>query len=92
MKISDLKWKEETRDNSEDKIYFATTEYGVISVLNRMTGWANGGRDTETGFRDMDGKFCLASGMFDIRDFGEETIEDAIELIKNKANNCIPFA
>ena len=62
------------------------TNLGSITVLNRMTGF--GFRDIETGFRDPDGKFWLASGNFDIRLHFPETIGDAIQKIKQYANNC----
>lgn len=61
---------------------------GSITVLDRLTGYGFGIRDTETGFRDVNGKFWLASGMFDIRQENVSTVGEAIELIKLKANNC----
>lgn len=61
---------------------------GSITVLDRMTGFGMGMRDIETGYRDMDGKFWLASGGFDVRRKGCETIGDAIACIKRNANNC----
>ena len=61
---------------------------GSITVLDRMTGFGMGMRDIETGFRDVDGKFWLASGGFDIRDKECKTIGDAIACIKRNANNC----
>lgn len=61
---------------------------GSITVLDRMTGFSFG-RDTETGYRDPDGKFWLASGMFDIRKHMPISLKDAIELIKANANNCV---
>lgn len=61
---------------------------GSITVLDRMTGFSFG-RDTETGFHDVDGKFWLASGMFDIRDYLPLSFSDAVSLIKQNANNCI---
>lgn len=62
-------------------------ELGSITVLDRMTGFSFV-RDTETGFRDTDGKFWLASGMFDIRDYLPLKFSEAVELIKANANNC----
>lgn len=61
---------------------------GSITVLDRMTGFSFG-RDTETGYRDPDGKFWLASGMFDIRTYMPITFADAVQLIKQNANNCV---
>jgi hypothetical protein len=89
MKISELNWKSETRNEGQDTINFAVTEFGVISVLDRMTGWGGGVRDVETGFSDLAKKFWLASGNFDIRHYKNESIEDAIDLIKQNANTCI---
>ena len=60
---------------------------GSITVLDRMTGYIGGVRDVETGFRDPDGKFWLASGNFDIRREGCITVGEAIECIKRNANN-----
>ena len=61
---------------------------GSITVLDRMTGYGMGMRDIETGYRDMDGKFWLASGGFDVRRENCETIGDAIACIKRNSNNC----
>lgn len=60
---------------------------GSITVLDGMTGF--GWRDVETGYRDNNGEFWLASGNFDIRCEGVETIGEAIEYIKRRANTCI---
>ena len=64
------------------------TDIGSLTVLDRMTGF--GYRDVETGFRDMDGNFWLASGDIDVRYSGAQNLGDAIEWIKKRANNCIP--
>lgn len=61
---------------------------GSLTVLDRRTGFR--WRDTETGFRDEDGKFWLASGMIDVRKSGCKTVGEAIEWVKKEANNCIP--
>ena len=68
---------------------------GRISILDRETGWGGDGyfplRDIETGFRDPNGKFWLASCDFDIRREGTGmTYAQAIDHIKAHANNCIP--
>lgn len=60
---------------------------GSLTVLDRRTGF--GWRDTETGYRCPDGKFWLASGMFDVRKSEAKTIGEAIEWVKKNANNCI---
>ena len=66
--------------------WYFHSNLGSITVLDRMTGY--GYRDVETGFRDTDGKFILASGQFDVRDHGCDTVGDAIHLIKERADNC----
>lgn len=57
-------------------------------MIDRMTGF--GWRDVETGFRDKDGQFWLASGGLDVRYSGYKTIGEAIQWIKDRANTCIP--
>lgn len=65
-----------------------------ISILNRVTGFAWGARDTETGLRDTNGNFWLASGNFDIRDYLHrcETEDDVMAMIRNNANTCVNSA
>jgi len=78
----------------DDALYTCELPQGRITVLNRMTGYGNGQRDIETGFRSNGWKdeeadkvkFWLASGMFDIREYPELTITEAIALIKRSAN------
>jgi len=89
MKISDIVFKE-TRHGDSDILFTAHTEYGRITILDRMTGYGNGMRDIETGFTEGDGKFWLASGRFDIREYPELSVEEAIEKIKANANTCNP--
>jgi hypothetical protein len=67
------------------------TNLGSITVLDRVTGFEGGVRDTETGFRDADGKFWLASGMCDVRFSGAKTVGESIEWIKSKANTCVGY-
>ena len=89
MLVKELDWKEEKRCGGEDVIFTAHTEIGRFTVLDRLTGWGEGhSRDTETGFKDKDGKFWLASGMVDIRKFTELTIQEAVDFIKKEANTC----
>lgn len=88
MQIKDVEWRKETMCGGEDTIFFGKTDFGTISVLNRMTGWGDGIRDIETGFKDVNGKFWLASGMFDIREFPVLSVEQGIEKIKQCANTC----
>lgn len=88
MKISDIKWDHEYMMGGEDSIWSYKDLFGGrFTVLYRMTGF--GYRDIETGYRDSEGSFWLASGNFDIRDFGDLTIEQAIGRIKDNANTCI---
>ena len=69
----------------EDDVQVAIQcDIGIITILNRMTGY--GWRDVETGFRAPDGKFWLASGGFDIRDMNCSTFGEAIASIKENAN------
>lgn len=74
--------------DSGDTQWAFHSNLGSITVLDRMTGFGYGVRDIETGFRDMDGKFWLASGGFDVREKNCQTIQDAIDCIKANANNC----
>ena len=60
-----------------------------ITVLDRLTGWGYGARDIESGYKDHDGKFWLASGNFDIRTFPKITVAEAIAKIKENANTCV---
>lgn len=90
MLVKEMEWKKETRMDGENIIFTAYTDYGRFTVLDRLTGWGDGNcRDTETGFKNKEGKFWLASGMMDIRRFPDLTIEEAVELVKKEANTCI---
>jgi hypothetical protein len=71
-----------------DESFAFHTNLGSITVLNRMTGF--GHRDTETGFRDKDDNFWLASGMYDVRESYCKTVGQAIDWIKQRANTCDP--
>lgn len=71
------------------------TNIGSLTVLDRMTGYEFTGyefgcRDIETGYRDKDGKFWLASGNCDVRESGCKTLGEAIEWVKQRANTCEP--
>ena len=70
-----------------DQQWALHTDLGSLTVVDRMTGF--GHRDIETGYCDTDGKFWLASGGFDVRRSGCESIGDAIEWVKNNANTCV---
>lgn len=71
----------------DDQQFALHTDMGSLTVLDRMTGF--GWRDIETGYRAKDGKFWLASGGYDVRESGAETIGEAIEWVKRNANNCV---
>jgi hypothetical protein len=88
MQVKDLVWREEKRCGGEDVIFFANSELCTFSVLDRLTGYEFEIRDTETGLRDPHGKFWLASGNYDIRQFPELSIDEAIRQIKKDANVC----
>ncbi len=74
----------------DDQQWALHTNLGSLTVLERMTGF--GYRDVETGYRDVEGKFWLASGNYDVRYAGVATIGEAIEWVKTYANTCIPDA
>jgi hypothetical protein len=77
----------------DDLLYWCECSLGRITVVDRLTGFGFGWRDVETGFRDTDNNFWLASGKFDIRlesHFRKMTISEAIQMIKDNANTCIP--
>ena len=74
----------------EDESFALHTNLGSLTVLDRMTGFIGGIRDTESGFRDVEGNFWLASGMQDVRESKAKTIVEAIEWIKCRANTCVP--
>jgi len=77
-------------DTPQDNTQWALhTNMGSLTVVDRITGFGNGMRDTETGYRDIEGKFWLASGMNDVRDSEAKTIQEAIDWVKNHANTCI---
>ena len=87
MKVSELKFK--SKQCEENTLWMVNTDLGKITVLHRRTGWGGGLFDTETGYKAPDGKFWLASDMFDIRDYPDLELEQAIEKIKIYANTCV---
>jgi hypothetical protein len=72
----------------EDEHFALHTNIGSLTVIDRMTGF--GWRDIESGYRDVDGNFWLASGNYDVRSCGLNTIIDAINWVKQNANTCNP--
>lgn len=64
--------KHNKQSDCNDKAWYLPVEDGCITIVDRQTGFTYPGtfqfrRDTETGFRDKDDNFWLASGDFDIR-------------------------
>ena len=90
MKIKDLEFTETTYGEI-NILWINRNDHGIISILDRLTGWGKDGniRDIETGYRDKNDYFWLASGNFDIRNYPELSIEEAIQKIKDNANTCI---
>ena len=69
-----------------DESFAFHSNLGSITVVDRVTGYGGGIRDTESGYRDPDGNFWCASGMQDVRLSGAETVGDAITWIITNAN------
>lgn len=67
--------------------YAFHTNLGSLTVVDRMTGY--GWRDTESGYRDSNGEFWLATGHCDVRSSGCKTVGEAISWVKRLANICI---
>jgi hypothetical protein len=88
-KIGDSVFIEGKRCNDNVFFYLDLGDNEKITVLDRLTGFSGGIRDIETGYMNSDGRFWLASGNFDIREFPELTINEAIAKIKDNANTCI---
>ena len=95
MKIKDLVFTEDHVGES-NTLYSVNFPFGRLTVLNRLTGYGDGIRDTETGWREgpntgmESDNFWLASGGFDIRHFPDLELENAIAFIKQNANTVIP--
>lgn len=93
--IRDVKWNETKIGVMDefcepDTLWWAYVENGSrLTVLRRTTGLSFESIDVESGFRDAEGKFWLASGMCDVRLAPEvETVADAIKWVKAHSNNC----
>ena len=90
MKIKELAFKE-TKILDEDTIYSAFVGNQRFTVLVRTTGF--GWRDIETGYCDNylapleTPNMWIATG-FDIRNYPDATLEEAVQLIKKNANVC----
>lgn len=89
--FSELEFHEVDMTAMPENIQFALhTNLGSLTVLDRLTGYSGYVRDTETGYRDQEGHFWLASCMVDVRNSGAATIGEAIEYVKRNANTCVP--
>ena len=84
---ADMFYEVDMSRREDDQQFALHTDLGSLTVLDRMTGF--GWRDIETGYRAKDGKFWLASGGYDVRESGAETLGAAIEWVKQNANNCV---
>ena len=86
--FSDLEFHTVPIFMDKDRQVALHTNLGTLTVLDRMTGYTDQSRDTETGYRAPDGAFWLASGMMDVRKSGAKTMQDAISWVKRNANTC----
>lgn len=89
LTVTELQWSKD-KHYAEDSLYTAMLpDGGRLTVLDRLTGYGGGIRDVETGYRDADGKFWLASGGNDIREVGWLSVDQAVEWVKTRANTCV---
>lgn len=86
MQIKDIEWSVDSCSDLDNILYKYNFNGQRITVLDRLTGYGYNVRDIETGYRDEEGNFWLASGGFDIRDYPELSREEAILKIKQNAN------
>lgn len=84
MKIKDLKF-DKTALFDPSVLHSSQTSLGIITVLDRLK--VVDYQCIETRFLDNEGDWWVTSGNFDIRTYPDLTIEEAIELIKRRANN-----
>ena len=89
MQIKDIEWSVDSCSDLDNILYKYNFNGQRITVLDRLTGYGYGVRDIETGYRDEEGNFWLASGGFDIRDYPELSREEAILKIRQNANTCV---
>jgi len=86
---SELFHKPKYQGTEGDENFAFHSNLGSLTVLDRMTGFMGGVRDTESGYRNEEGEFWLASGNCDVRLSGADNIGDAIKWVKTHANTCI---
>ena len=73
-----------TEDNILDYTYLENGDR--ITVVDRMTGYQGGIRDTESAYTEKDGDFFLATGNFDVRiECADMTTEEAKAEIKSRS-------
>ena len=96
QKVSNLIWGETNgsdiqKDGKLDVLYtcYLPPGKGRLTVYDRMTGFDAVGRDIESGYRNEDNEFWLASGGFDVRTHPDLTIDEAIAWIKENANTSV---
>lgn len=87
--ISDIEFKVWYKYESDIVVGVTINGIGNITVMERETGYGYGTIDVETGFKDVNDKFWLVSGRFDIRNYPSMPIEEAISFIKGRANTCV---
>jgi len=85
MKVADLKFTKTTIDDVYT-FFVCFTDLGKITVLDKEAGLIIEGKEIETSYKDKQDNFWLAPPPFDIRDFPELTIAEAVEKIKTRAN------
>ena len=85
MKVKDIEWKKEKTCNN-NILYSYNFNNCRITVLNRQTEYSDFRRDIETGYMNENKDFWLASSVFDIRDYPDLNIDEAIDKIKKYAN------
>lgn len=88
-KIRDLEFRVMDKCSADTLWRAIIPGFGIITVLDRQTGFSDCHRDVESGYRDEAGKFWLASGRFDIRDYPDLPAVEAAEQIKINANTCV---
>lgn len=86
-RLSDLEFHLSDYNNEDSFQRVLHTNLGTLTVLERLTGF--GWWDVETGFRDPERKFWLASGECNLLDAGDMTVGEAVEWIKARANTCV---
>lgn len=92
--LKDVEWEDLSHIQSEKDTFeiYRPSKGTKITVVDREMGYQGSPRDVETGYRDEDDNFWLASGQFDIRTVANDstTVKEAIQMIKDNANTCVP--